>query len=88
MGNRGKMKKIDELYYQIQRANHETPADVKYEFAKACFKEAIREVMEWVEKNKGEEDYTDSNYQRRTNILLDKEALQAFLKEKGIKEVK
>ncbi len=45
----------------------------------------IREVVEWLEKMKGEEDYTDSNYQRRTSILLDKDAWQRKLEEWGIK---
>ena len=44
-------EQIKELYDQIQRANPETPADIKYEFARACIKAGIKEAVGWIKSH-------------------------------------
>jgi len=65
---------------EFRKEFHIARKDISIEFYKA----GMKKVMEWVENMKGEEDYTDSEYQRRTSILLDKEAWQAFKEEEGL----
>ena len=36
-------EQIEELYYHVEQANTETPADIKYEFARDCFKAGMDE---------------------------------------------